>query len=72
MKETLPGLRLNEWNKYEKVIQGSDNYIKADESLTLIKKAFELAAKADNFSIACEDTLQDLIVIWKPAFDMIC
>jgi hypothetical protein len=72
MRETLPGLKLNQWNEYEKVIHGSDNYVKADEALVLIKKAFELAAKVGNFSIASEDTLNDLKVIWKPAFDMIC
>ena len=33
MKETLPPLNLNEWNSYEKVIHGSDNYVKADEAL---------------------------------------
>jgi hypothetical protein len=72
MKNTLPGLKLNEWNEYEKVIHGSDNYLKADEALILITKAFENSAKVGQFSIASEDTLIDLKVIWKQAFDMMC
>ena len=37
-----------------------------------IKKAFELSAKVGKFDIASEDTLDDLKVMWKPAFEMIC
>ena len=72
MKETLPTLKLHEWNLYEKVIHGSDNYVKADEALVQIKKAFEHSAKVGNFSNASEDQLCLLKVIWKPAFEMIC
>ena len=72
MKETLPTLKLHEWNLYEKVIHGSDNYVKADEALVQIKKAFENSAKVGNFSIASEEQLRLLKVIWKPAFEIIC
>ena len=72
MKIILPDLKLHEWNLYEKVIGGSDNYLLAADALVLIKKAVELSSKANNFSIADENTLDDLKVIWKQAFDMIC
>ena len=52
MKDTLTGKKLCEWNFYEKVIHGSDNQVKADDALDLIKKAVEHAAKVGKFNIA--------------------
>ena len=52
MKETLAGKNLREWNLYEKVIHGSDNQVKSDDALELIKKAVEHAAKVGKFDIA--------------------
>ena len=72
MKNTLPGLKLNKWNQYEKFIRGSENTVTADESLVLVKNAFELSAKVNKFSIADEDTLYNLKVVCQQEFVMIC